>query len=373
MEETKKSQKLPSTCNQESERNGQLNKQDQARAGVELGTITKTSSPSPSHDNMPCSNQQTPPIVQYVSKYYRTAQQVQAFLLSPSPFWHLRLPACPALGANVPTIFQTFTPPGTNNAGWEAHPVMARGTSSTHDSQFLLPCWIRFSWLSGSLGYRRFTVSLTVSFNLATLQQLLEWMVACLLLSILFKEESSEHLQNFLKNTSNFGKLRKIISFCHHEKISGAATGISGNAGINRSTSMLSTHQGIQISQTVFNSASGVEVNGGRDMDLKIAHSELSQPAKVLNNYMDISDNYIGSRGNRSLVWPSDISRQSFFHNGSFIKQDGKITPGWSFANEEDASEELEDAVVGSDKEENEQEMGDDGGSGAEEIDGTKD
>lgn len=180
----------------------------------------------------------------------------------------------------------------------------------------------------------------------------------------------------------------------NNEKISDAVTDVSVNFGISQSNSMTSTYQaqvqeyqGIQICGTAFHSASGVKGNAEKDKDCKLAYSGLSQPDKVMNNSMDVSAKYIGSTGNGSLGWLSgipsqdstknvlDATRQNFFPNGCFIQRGGKISHGWNFANEEDASEELEDAVVGlaRDENENEEEMGDDTSSGAEEIDGSKD
>jgi len=63
-----------------------------------------------------------------------------------------------------------------------------------------------------------------------------------------------------------------------------------------------------------------------------------------------------------------NIGSQGFYNDGNIIRQKGKIIPGWGYVNEEDASEELEDAVVGSAKDEKEEEMEDDASSGAEEI-----
>ncbi|KAI4315117.1 hypothetical protein L6164_027963 [Bauhinia variegata] len=550
MEKLKKDQKLPSGRNQESETNKQLNKQDQAITDVELGTSNKTSSPSPSHDNAPPPNQQTPPIVQW-SYTPRTAteelhqvsiptqapspcvlnqwqqlphpqhsfmnqvQQGQAFLPSLSPFWQPHQPSGPMLGPNVPTTFQTFTPFGTNGASCQAQPFIAGGTSSRGQPMVPNICyhvghtfpgfpgpWDPSSWLGqiyqsqspyaysfpGPLSYTSATPgmhgclpSVEHSFQRGIIrppaklsqkhQQLWEaqsaenvqlWSVINNMQSevadykdrVMKLAEEVSSLKQKLEESSGevivagtgqapkkgrpkrsiasidalhesqpprgrgrkpaiskthseikspiFEKviLRKVenkeksyhssattaVEQENNEKLSGVVTGISSNIGISQSNSMLSTYQGIQICQTALNSASEAKGNFGKDKDMKIAYSELSLPSKVLNsNNMDISANNIGSTGNGSLGWPSDITcqdsarnvldidRQGFFHNGSFIKQDGKMTPGWCFTNEEDASEELEGAVVGSSKEENEEEMGDDSSSGAEEIGGTKD
>ncbi|KAF7809971.1 uncharacterized protein G2W53_036714 [Senna tora] len=206
------------------------------------------------------------------------------------------------------------------------------------------------------------------------------------------RETNSPIVEEAIFNkVENKGKAYNSTTLIAHEenneKISSiAVTDVSGNFGINQSNSMISTfqaqvqeYQGIQLCGTAFHSASGVKGNAEKD------------PEKVMNNSMNVSAKYMESTSNGSVVWPSgipsqdssrnvlDITHQNFFHNGCFIQQGGKVTHGhgWNFANEEDASEELEDAVVGSakDENENEEEMGDgnDTSSDAEEIDGSKD
>ncbi|KAH0995966.1 hypothetical protein GBA52_019830 [Prunus armeniaca] len=93
---------------------------------------------------------------------------------------------------------------------------------------------------------------------------------------------------------------------------------------------------------------------------------------------------HMGAIGTASIGWPSSISSepdrnkvnigsQGFYNSGSVIRRGGKIIPGWSFVSEEDASEKLEDAVLGSGKDDNDENMGDDSSSGGEEIARTKD
>lgn len=161
-----------------------------------------------------------------------------------------------------------------------------------------------------------------------------------------------------------------------NEKILNGVTNVSGKIHVNQSNSMVSAYQG-QIHQE-YQAVTHIEKD--RDKDLKFSYCEQSQPDKVLKSNTGVSAKYIGNNGNGNLGWTSgipsqdsakdmlDVAKQGFFHNGSFIQQGGNTTPGWNFANEEDASEELEEAIVGSTKDENEEEMGDDTSSAAKEI-----
>ena len=113
----------------------------------------------------------------------------------------------------------------------------------------------------------------------------------------------------------------------------------------------------------------------------------LPGPAEVTLKDGIISAKYLGNTGNGNHGGTScipaqssarellDAARQGFFHSSSVTKQDqgAKITPGQNFANEEDASEELEDTDLGSAEDENEEEMGDDTSSTGEEIGVPKD
>lgn len=111
---------------------------------------------------------------------------------------------------------------------------------------------------------------------------------------------------------------------------------------------------GVQIGGYGLNSSSEMKIIDGKVQNLKTGNLNLSQQAKEMAN-----------KG-ASKISSEACGRHSLaidFHD----RQEGKIISGWSFANEEDASEELKDAVVGSTKEENEEEMEDDTSS-AEEI-----
>ncbi|KAK7252742.1 hypothetical protein RIF29_36918 [Crotalaria pallida] len=137
-------------------------------------------------------------------------------------------------------------------------------------------------------------------------------------------------------------------------------------------------YQGIKMSGSgaVFSFASGVKINFERDKDkdMKMVYSEQSQPNKVSNNGTGVSTKYIGYTGNgnhgltssngsaRALL---DAAHQSVLHDASLIKHGEKIPLESNSANEEYASEELED--------ENEEEMGDDTSYSAEEISGERD
>ncbi|XP_058010383.1 uncharacterized protein LOC110659782 [Hevea brasiliensis] len=132
-----------------------------------------------------------------------------------------------------------------------------------------------------------------------------------------------------------------------------------------------------EISQTQM---SGVEKNDGKTGDINDAFTVMNQEAKGMDNRIGFLASFLGARNNGSLGWPYTIIRegsetndlnkssQSFNNYGSAIRQGGRVIPGWSFVNEEDASEELEDAVATSAKDENEEEMEDDATSGGEEI-----
>ncbi|KAL4644500.1 hypothetical protein ACB092_02G169300 [Castanea dentata] len=111
---------------------------------------------------------------------------------------------------------------------------------------------------------------------------------------------------------------------------------------------------GVQIGGFGLNSSSEMKIIDGKVQDLKTGNLNLSQQAKEMANK---GASKISSEACGRLSLGTD------FHD----RQEGKIISGWSFANEEDASEELEDAVVGSTKDENEEEMEDDTSS-AEEI-----
>lgn len=137
---------------------------------------------------------------------------------------------------------------------------------------------------------------------------------------------------------------------------------------------------GSQICGIDHNSSFEMKSNGDKVDNSKAA---LSQQAKE-NKGVSVADK--GGTSGETLSWPAacvhpeepqrniyNAISQSFYDNSCVIRQAGKLIPGWSFANEEDASDELEDAAVASAKDENEEEMGDDVSSEAEEIAQTKD
>ncbi|KAL5556720.1 hypothetical protein UlMin_038956 [Ulmus minor] len=116
----------------------------------------------------------------------------------------------------------------------------------------------------------------------------------------------------------------------------------------------------------------------------KTAYSMHSQQVMGMNSKSN-SAAFMGTSANGSLGWPgnitsdehernvSSIGSQGFYNGGSVIRDGGKLIPGWSFSLEDhDASEELEDVVLESAKDEND-DMGDDASSGAEDIAGMKD
>ncbi|KAE9606837.1 hypothetical protein Lalb_Chr09g0323801 [Lupinus albus] len=130
-------------------------------------------------------------------------------------------------------------------------------------------------------------------------------------------------------------------------------------------------YQGIKMSGNgaIFCCASGVKINFERDKDkdMKMVYSQQSHPSELLGNCTGISTKYTGntSKGNHDLTSIDsardvlDAAHQSLFHNECLIHQGEKISPGLNSANEGDASEEMKDAIVGSSKEENEEEMRD--------------
>ncbi|XP_059439469.1 uncharacterized protein LOC132172054 [Corylus avellana] len=161
----------------------------------------------------------------------------------------------------------------------------------------------------------------------------------------------------------------------------------SGNMEINGNNLMMpvyhnQVHQqftGVQIGGFGLNSSSELNSIDEKVKKLKTGYSILSQQAKGMNNKGASTIN-MGATVNGSLGWHPNITSedcgrnlinmgsQGFYNDGNIIRQEGKIIPGWGYVNEEDASEELEDAVVGSAKDEKEEEMEDDASSGAEEI-----
>ncbi|XP_058006230.1 uncharacterized protein LOC110642271 isoform X1 [Hevea brasiliensis] len=163
------------------------------------------------------------------------------------------------------------------------------------------------------------------------------------------------------------------------KKVSNVITNNSSDVGINGSKVMMPSFPN-QVPQEISQmQMSGVEKNDGNTGVTNDAFTVLTQEAKGMDHRSALAS-FLGARNNGSLGWPYtitpegggrtylDTSSQGFYNNGSVIRQGGKVIPGWSFANEEDASEEVEDAVATSAKDENEEEMGDDATSGGEEF-----
>ncbi|CAL0314359.1 unnamed protein product [Lupinus luteus] len=125
-------------------------------------------------------------------------------------------------------------------------------------------------------------------------------------------------------------------------------------------------------SEAVFSCASGVNISFERGDDnkgMKMAYSEQSHPSKVLNNSTCDSTKNIGNtcNGNHGLTSSNDFASdgldkayQIIFRSGSLVQQAEKLSPGLNSANGEVASEEMEDGIVRSSKDENEEEMGED-------------
>lgn len=161
---------------------------------------------------------------------------------------------------------------------------------------------------------------------------------------------------------------------------------ISGNMELNGNGLMMPVfhnqgHQefnGIQIGEFGLSSSSQLKNIDENFKDLKSGYSILSQQSKRMNNK---GASAMGAAGNGSLrcysnITPDDfggnllnMGSQGFYDSGHVIRQEAKIVPGWGLPNEEDASEELGDAVAGSTKDANKEEMGDDASSGAEGTD----
>lgn len=164
------------------------------------------------------------------------------------------------------------------------------------------------------------------------------------------------------------------------EKVSNVITNSSNNMVINGSNVMVPSFPN-QVPQDISQmQMSGVEKNDAKTENTNNNFTVMNQQAKGMDHRSVLLASFLGARNNGSLGWPYAIipegsgtndlntGTQSFYNYGSVIREGGKVIPGWSFVNEEDASEELEDAVATSAKNENEEEMGDDATSGGEEI-----
>lgn len=167
------------------------------------------------------------------------------------------------------------------------------------------------------------------------------------------------------------------------ENISSNGPHASGNVEINGSNLIMPAFKNqahLQICGIGLAPSSEMKSSDDKATDSKTAYSILSQQATGMNTKSS-SAAYISATVNGTLGWPANITSeesgrnlfsigsQGFYNNGSVIREGGKLIPGWSFVNEEGASEELEDAVLGSTKDEIEE----DASSGAEDIARTKD
>ncbi|XVE82991.1 hypothetical protein DITRI_Ditri16bG0050400 [Diplodiscus trichospermus] len=176
------------------------------------------------------------------------------------------------------------------------------------------------------------------------------------------------------------------------EKIPFVITNSSVNLEVNRSNLSMpafynQVHQeghSIQICGIDENSSLEVKSNDDKVNDCIAALTILSQ--QLEENNKDVLVAHIGGTNDETLTCPGNVHpeeplrnihsalSQSFYDIGCVTRQAGKLIPGWSFVNEEDdASYEFDGAAIASAKNENEEEMRDDVGSGADEIAQTKD
>ncbi|KAF4351827.1 hypothetical protein F8388_005105 [Cannabis sativa] len=167
------------------------------------------------------------------------------------------------------------------------------------------------------------------------------------------------------------------------------AANSSGNVETNGRNLMMpafSNQAPPQICGMVLTPSSEMKCSSDKSTEPKTAYSILSQQATAMStNSNRSSSGYLSATVNGNLGWSAanvtseEAERKMLsigcqgFYNSNVIRQEGKLVPGWSFVNGEDASEELEDAaVLGSAKDENE-EMEEDGSSETEDIVETKD
>ncbi|KAJ7952688.1 Receptor kinase [Quillaja saponaria] len=395
---------------------------EQGQPDVALGAKdTKISSPS--HDNTPYQNQQRPPVIQWP---YNTLNDVEQFNVtskscipaqSSSPGVLNQSQQLPYLQQSSRNQVQEGQLPPEELLQEANHRFPISVTMS--DTCIEPGTWDPSSWLGhnhqlhppyscsfpGTIGYSsapqampscldstRHTFQKGIIRPPAKLSQKHQqlWEAQPTLSKVQSRPPNFEKV--VLNNGENKEKLYYSAATTEQEisgKMTNIATHMDSNVGI---TFMMSAfrnqvHQeypGVQICANAFGSSSELESAGEKAKDLKIGYSELSQQVKEMNNSMDVSENCIQSTGNGNLGWPSnitshdpsrnelDIGNQGFYNNGSSVRQGGKVTPQWSFANDADASEELEDAL-GSAKVENKEAMRDDTSSGAEDIAGTKD
>ena len=204
---------------------------------------------------------------------------------------------------------------------------------------------------------------------------------------LVFEKVSLNKLEDRQKTAQSTSTTQKN----NGEKIPFVITNSSVNLEVNGSNLSIPAfhnqgHQevlGIQVCGIDNNSSFEMKSNGGKVDDSKAALSVLSQQPKENKS---VSVIHMGETNGENLTWPASVHpeeprrsiyntiSQSFYDNSCVIRQAEELIPGWSFVNEEDATDELEDAVEASAKDEKEEEMGDDDvSSGAEEIAQTKD
>lgn len=156
------------------------------------------------------------------------------------------------------------------------------------------------------------------------------------------------------------------------EKISNIITKNCGNLEVIGNDMMKST-----LNNQVHEENPRIQILDNAD-DSKTTFSIISEQDKSTNGEGSLVS-HTGTTANGSFQnWSSDITPEScgrnvfnmisqgFYENGSVIRQGEKHIPGWSFVHEDNASEQLEDAVVGSVEDDNDKEMVDDGTSGGE-------
>ncbi|KAH9712473.1 hypothetical protein KPL71_020065 [Citrus sinensis] len=156
------------------------------------------------------------------------------------------------------------------------------------------------------------------------------------------------------------------------EKISNIITKNCGNLEVIGNDMMTST-----LNNQVHQENPRIQILDNAD-DSKTTFSIISEQDKSTNGEGSLVT-HTGTNANGSFQnWSSDITPEScgrnvfnmisqgFYENGSVIRQGERHIPGWSFVHEDNASEQLEDAVVGSVEDDNDKEMADDATSGGE-------
>ncbi|KAK2656720.1 hypothetical protein Ddye_009772 [Dipteronia dyeriana] len=163
------------------------------------------------------------------------------------------------------------------------------------------------------------------------------------------------------------------------EKIPNISTDSNSNMEVNGSNLMMPGFDNQVHLENTRIPVSGIELNTSLKAkstdnvkidDSNVAISNLSQFSKGKNTKRS-SVTHTGTAVNRNFGWSSsnipgnggrnflNMSYQDFYDNGSVISQvEGKHIPGWSFINENNALETLNDAVVTSAKDDDEGDVG---------------